>query len=73
MSTVLGEGSSEVCIGCRAKPDVKKTDYDCRVDLHQQLLLQVEFPQPAKEIQPLLGLFHNGACVSVPFPVLSDG
>ncbi len=34
---------------------------------------QVELPQLTKEIQPLLGLFHNGLNVSVPLLVLGDG
>ncbi len=33
---------------------------DGRVELFQQLLWQVELPQLVKEVQLLLGLFHNG-------------
>ncbi len=35
--------------------------------------MQVELPQLAKEMQPLLGLFHNGFDVNVPLQVLGDG
>ncbi len=42
-------------------------------ELYQQLLWQVELPQLAKEVQPLLGLFHNGVYVIVPLQVLGDG
>ncbi len=41
--------------------------------MFQQLLWQVELSQLAKEVQPLLGLFHNGVYVSVPLRVLGDG
>ncbi len=41
--------------------------------MFQQLLWQVELPQMAKEVQPLLDLFHNGVYVSVPLQVLWDG
>ncbi len=44
----------------------------CRVELFQQLLWQVELPQLAKEVQPLLGLFHNGLNVIVPLQVLRN-
>ncbi len=46
---------------------------DGRVELFQQLLWQVELSQLTKEVQPLLGLFHNGVYVTVPFQVLGDG
>ncbi len=46
---------------------------DGRVELFQQLLWKVELPQLAKEVQPLLGLFHNGVYVNVPLQVLRDG
>ncbi len=46
---------------------------DGRVELFQQLLWQVELPQLAEEIQPLLGLFHNRVNVIVPLQVLGDG
>ncbi len=39
---------------------------DGRVELYQQLLWQVELPQLVKEVQPLLGLFHNGLNVIAP-------
>ncbi len=38
--------------------------------MYQQLLWQVELPQQAKEVQPLLGLFHHGLNVIVPLQVL---
>ncbi len=46
---------------------------DGKVKLYQQLLWQVELSQLAKEVQPLLGLSHNGVCVIVPLQVLGDG
>ncbi len=46
---------------------------DGRVELFQQLLWQVELPQLVKEVQPLLGLSHNGVYVIVPLQVLRDG
>ncbi len=41
--------------------------------MFQQLLWQVELPQLAKEVQPLLGLFDNRVNVNVPLQVLRDG
>ncbi len=43
-----------------------------QVKVYQQLLWQVELPQLVKEVQPLLGLFHNGVYVIVPLQVLGD-
>ncbi len=68
---------SEVRFGSWAEPD----SYWCagdgldddRVELFQQLLWQVELSQLAKEVQPLLGLFHNGVYVSVSLQILGDG
>ncbi len=45
---------------------------DGGVELFQQLLWQVELPQLAKDVQPLLGLFHHGLDVSVPLQVLRN-
>ncbi len=45
---------------------------DGRVELFQQLMWQVEIPQLAKDVQPLLGLFHNGLNVIVPLQVLRN-
>ncbi len=45
---------------------------DGRVELFQQLLWQVELPQLEKEVQPLLGLFHNGLNVIDPLQVLRN-
>ncbi len=54
--------------------DVQRTDsMMARVELFQQLLWQVKLPQLAKEVQPLLGLSHNGVYVNVPLQVLGDG
>ncbi len=79
--------SSEVRFGIWAEPDsyyiiCKMTKCywraedgfnDCRVELFQQLRWQVELSQLLKEVQPLLGLFHNGLNVIVPLQVLGDG
>ncbi len=69
--------SSEVRFGSWAEPDsywsAEDRFNDGRVELFQQVLWQVELPQLAKEIQPLLGLFNNGVNVSVPLQVLGDG
>ncbi len=47
--------------------DVQRNGFnDGRVELCQRLLWQVELPQLAKEVQPLLGLFHHGLNVIVP-------
>ncbi len=46
---------------------------DGGVELFQQLLWQAELPQLTKEVQPLLGLLHNGDYVIVPLQVLGDG
>ncbi len=45
---------------------------DGRVELYKQLLWQVALPQLAKEVQSLLGLFHNGLNVIVPLRVLRN-
>ncbi len=50
--------------------DVQRTD---SMILFQQLLWQVKLPQLVKEVQPLLGLSHNGVYVIVPLQVLGDG
>ncbi len=47
--------------------------HNFRVELYQQLLWQVEIPQLAKEVQPMMGLFYNGPNVIVPLQVLRDG
>ncbi len=52
--------------------DVLRTDSNGNVELYQQLLCQVELPQLAKEVQPLLGLFQNGLDVIVPLQVLKN-
>ncbi len=43
-----------------------------RKELFQQFLWQVELPQLAKEVQPMLGLFYNGVYVIVPLQVLRN-
>ncbi len=69
--------SSEVKFGSWAEPDsywsAENGFNDGRVELFQQLLWQVEFPQLAKEVQRLLGLFDNTVYVNVPLQVLRDG
>ncbi len=69
--------SSEVRFGSWAEPDsywsAENGFNDGRVELFQQLLWQVEFPQLAKEVQRLLGLFDNTVYVNVPLQVLRDG
>ncbi len=53
--------------------EVQRMDSVMAVELFQQLLWQVELPQLAKEVQPLLGLFNNGVDVTIPLHVLRDG
>ncbi len=69
--------SSDVCFSSRTKPNRYRWTQDRlddgRVELFQQLLWQVELPQLAEEIQPLLGLFHDRVNVIVPLQVLRDG
>ncbi len=68
--------SSEVRFGSWAEPDSYRSAEDRfndgGVELFQQLLWQVELSQLAKEVQPLLGLFHNGLNVIVPLQVLRN-
>ncbi len=68
--------SSEVRFGSWAEPDSywRAEDWfnDGRVELYQQLLWQVELPQLVKEVQPLLGLFHNRLNVIVPLQFLRN-
>ncbi len=68
--------SSEVRFGSWAEPDsywsAEDGFNDGRVELFQQLLWQVELPQLAKEVQPLLGLFHHGLNVIVLLQVLRN-
>ncbi len=68
--------SSVVRFGSLAEPDSYWSAEDefnnGRVERFQQLLWQVELPQLAKEVEPLLGLFYNGVYVIVPFQVLGD-
>ncbi len=68
--------SSEVRLGSWAEPDsywcAEDGFNDGRVELYQQFLWPVELHQLAKEVQPLLGLFHNGVYVIVPLQVLGD-
>ncbi len=53
---------------------MQRTDSMMAEDLYQQFLWQVELPQLAKEVQPLLGLFHNGVYVIVEMSMrLGDG
>ncbi len=42
------------------------------VVVERSLYRQVELPQLVKEVQPLLGLSHNGVYVIVPLQVLGD-
>ncbi len=76
-SSVASTRPSEVRFGSWAEPDSywSAEDWfnDGRVELFQQLLWQVELPQLVKEVQPLLGLFHNGLNVIAPIQVLRDG
>ncbi len=69
--------SSEVRFGSWAEPDsywsAEDGFNDGGVELFQQLLWQVELPQLAKEVQPLLGPFDNGVYVSIPLQVLGEG
>ncbi len=69
--------TQQVRFGSWAEPDsywwAEDGFNDGRVELFQQLLWQVELPQLAKEVQPLLGLFNNGVCMNVPLQVLRDG
>ncbi len=68
--------SSEVRFGSWAEPDsfwhAEDRLNDGRVELCQHLLWQVELPQLAKEVRPLLGLFHHGLNVIVPLQVLRN-
>ncbi len=63
--------------GSWAEPDSYRSAEDRfndgGVEPFQQLLWQVELPQLAKEVQPLLGLFDNRVYVNVPLQVLRDG
>lgn len=43
-----------------------RLDY-CRVELNQQLLGQVELPELAQEVHPLLGPFYS--CVYIGHPL----
>ncbi len=69
--------SSDVCFGSWTKPNSYRwTLYnlnDGRLELFQQLLWQVELPQLAEEIQPMLGFFHDRVNVIVPLQLLIDG
>ena len=51
--------------------DVQRTD-DGGVELDQQLLRQVELPQLAQEVHPLLGFFVDGVDVGGPLLILGD-
>ncbi len=68
--------SSEVIFGSWAEPDsywsAEDGFNDGKVEPFQQLLRQVELPQLAKEVQPLLGLFYNGLNMIVPLQVLRN-
>ncbi len=56
----------------RVVPMIRSAIRSATVELFQQVLWQVELPQLAKEVQPLLGLFHNGLNVIVPLQVLRN-
>ncbi len=56
----------------RVVPMIRSAIRSATVELFQQHLCQVELPQLAKEVQPLLGLFHNGLNVIVPLQVLRN-
>jgi len=73
ISTVPGEWGG-LCSWAEPDSYWRAEDWfsDGRVELFQQLLWQLELPQLAKEVQLLLGLFHNGLNVIVPLQFLRN-